>query len=163
VSTEEYAVSGRFDDAYPTLFVRALRSARAVLRDEAAAEDVAAETLARALVRWSTIGPYASAWVTRVSLNLALDVVRRKPRGLPTPEPGSEPLIDHLWLQTELAKLPRQQRVALVLRYILDLDESSTAAVLGVSVGTVHTHLRRGLSRLRTEVAAELQTDRGAS
>jgi RNA polymerase sigma-70 factor (sigma-E family) len=48
-----------------------------------------------------------------------------------------------------LARLPRQQRAVLVLRYCEDLPEAEVAALLGCSPGTVKTHAHRGLLALR--------------
>jgi DNA-binding CsgD family transcriptional regulator len=56
-----------------------------------------------------------------------------------------------------VARLPKRQREALVLRYLLDLDEEQTAAVLGVTIGTVHTHVTRGLARVRTRLPADFE------
>lgn len=139
-----------FDAAYLELFVRAQRSAYGVLGDRDAAEDVAAETMARAFARWAKIASYAQPWVTRVAVNLALDALRRKPlpSAGPPPQPGGS--VDRLIIRDYLAKLSRRQREALVLRYLLDLDEEETAQALGVGVATVHTHVKRGLARIRT-------------
>jgi DNA-directed RNA polymerase specialized sigma24 family protein len=43
----------------------------------------------------------------------------------------------------------------LILRYFEDLTETRTAEILGISVGTVKSHARDGLARLR-ELAPEL-------
>jgi len=48
--------------------------------------------------------------------------------------------------------LPVMQRTALVLRYGHDLGVPEVAAAMGVSVGTVKTHLVRGLARVRGAV-----------
>ena len=40
-------------------------------------------------------------------------------------------------------------------RYLLDLDEAETVAVLGVPRGTVKSRLRRALARLRQVMDAE--------
>jgi RNA polymerase sigma factor (sigma-70 family) len=47
-----------------------------------------------------------------------------------------------------LRRLPLRQREALVLRYYLDLPEAEMAAAMGVSPGSVKTHLHRGLAAL---------------
>jgi RNA polymerase sigma-70 factor (sigma-E family) len=48
-----------------------------------------------------------------------------------------------------LARLPRQQRTVLVLRYFEDLPEAEVASLLGCSAGAVKTHAHRGLRALR--------------
>jgi RNA polymerase sigma factor (sigma-70 family) len=136
--------------AYEELFMCALRAARRILGDPEQAADVASEAVARAFVRWRRVQPYASAWVTRVAVNLALDQVRRRPKPLlPTLPVDGEPTLDRIVLAAQLARLPRRQREVLVLRYLLDLDEEETARVLGVTIGTVHTHVTRGLAHIR--------------
>jgi DNA-directed RNA polymerase specialized sigma24 family protein len=43
--------------------------------------------------------------------------------------------------------------MTIVLRYLADYSEDQVAAALGVSNGTVKIHLRRGISRLRRDLA----------
>jgi DNA-directed RNA polymerase specialized sigma24 family protein len=45
-----------------------------------------------------------------------------------------------------------------VLRILEDLSEVDTAAVLGVSTGTVKAHLSRGIARLREELNEQGET-----
>ena len=52
-------------------------------------------------------------------------------------------------LVVALTHLPKRQRDAIALRYLSDLSEADTAAAMGVSPGTVKTHLHRGLDALR--------------
>jgi RNA polymerase sigma-70 factor (sigma-E family) len=54
-----------------------------------------------------------------------------------------------------LATLPARQRSVVVLRFLDDLSEAETAAVLGIAPGSVKTHSHRALARLR----ATLQED----
>ena len=51
-------------------------------------------------------------------------------------------------LRRELLRLPSPQRLVLICRYLLDLDESETAVVLGWPRGTVKSRLHRALRRL---------------
>jgi len=57
---------------------------------------------------------------------------------------------DHEALRMELLRLPDNQRTVLICRYLLDLDEAETAAVLGVARGTVKSRSHRGLGKLRS-------------
>jgi RNA polymerase sigma factor (sigma-70 family) len=57
-------------------------------------------------------------------------------------------------LRRTLLTLPAPQRLVLTCRYLLDLDEAETATVLGIPKGTVKSRTRRGLDRLRTELAS---------
>jgi RNA polymerase sigma-70 factor (sigma-E family) len=55
---------------------------------------------------------------------------------------------DHREVIAALAGLPVRRREAIVLRYWLDLPEREIAAVMGVSPGTVKSHVSRGLAAL---------------
>lgn len=138
------------------LFVRAQRVARRIA-GEPAAEDIAAETLTRALVGWRRVRAYPQPWVTRVATNLALDTVRRRQPAvaLPTSEELDEAVVRRLALVAGLRRLSRRQREVLVLRYVLGLEEAEIAPVLGLSPGTVSTHTRRGLAAMRRRFAAD--------
>jgi RNA polymerase sigma factor (sigma-70 family) len=54
-----------------------------------------------------------------------------------------------------LAQLSPEQQKVVTCRYLLDLDEAETAAVLGWPRGTVKSRLHRGLTRLRDVLDAE--------
>jgi RNA polymerase sigma-70 factor (sigma-E family) len=56
-----------------------------------------------------------------------------------------------------LARLPRQQRAVLVLRYAADLPEAAVGELLGCSPGTVKTHAHRGLRTLRELLGGEFE------
>jgi len=55
---------------------------------------------------------------------------------------------DRRELLAALAALPARRREAIVLRYWLDLPEREIAAAMGVSTGTVKSHVSRGLDAL---------------
>ncbi|HZA19040.1 MAG TPA: RNA polymerase sigma factor [Pseudonocardiaceae bacterium] len=57
-------------------------------------------------------------------------------------------------LARQLAQLPEQQRIAVVLRHVNDLPITEIAEVLGCPPGTVKSHISRGLRRLRELSAA---------
>jgi RNA polymerase sigma factor (sigma-70 family) len=133
-----------------------------VTGSRSAAEDAVQEALVRAWERSSkgeTIDALG-AWVATVALNLSRSGVRRKmaerrarqrlgaPSSL-TPEPPHGEAVD---IERAVAQLPRRQREVVVLRYLLDLNTSETAATLRVNEGTVKSEL----SRARTSLAKTL-------
>jgi RNA polymerase sigma-70 factor (sigma-E family) len=146
-----------FDLAFENLYRLAYRVAYRILGDQGDAEDVAQETLARAVVRWSRLKDRPEGWVTRVASNLAIDRYRRRRRPA-APMTGPVGLVDpHLGergdLVVALRRLPRRQREAVVLRYLGDLSEAQVALEMGCSVGAVKSHGARGLTALRRHLS----------
>ena len=145
----------RFRAAYVELFPLAFRVAVRLVGDVSTAEDVAAEALARAYARWEHVEnlPYRDAWVLRVASNVAIDVTRRRRRRVaPVAVAEADPsdaAATRVALVAALRALPDRQRDVVVLRYLSDLPEEAVAASLGISAGTVKTHLSRGLTSLR--------------
>ena len=142
-----------FDEAFDTLFPRAERLAYRILGDWTDAEDVAAEALARAYANWRKVGslPYRDGWVLKVATNLAIDWHRRRrPVAAPVVDPDvAETAMTRVALASALAALPRRQRTVISLRYLSGMTEQEVAHVLGLSLGTVKTHARRGAEALR--------------
>jgi len=138
-----------------------LRALLVTVRDIDEAADLLAEAYARAFSRWAMVAhhPAPVAWVMRTALNLHRDRWRKLkllPRLVHPAQPVAAPelpvdpaLLDTLW------SLPKRQRQVIGLRVVLDLDTQSTAEVLGISAGTVTTHLHRALASLRNELATE--------
>jgi RNA polymerase sigma factor (sigma-70 family) len=80
-----------------------------------------------------------------------LGVVRRHTTVVAGPQSCEQAAIayeDHREVIAALADLPRRRREAIVLRYWLDLPEREIAAAMGVSPGTVKSHVSRGLAAL---------------
>jgi RNA polymerase sigma-70 factor (ECF subfamily) len=152
--------NAEFDALFDRLFPEAARLAFRVVGERSAAEDIAAEAFARALARWTSVAalPYREAWVLRVTVNLAVDTVRKK-----RPHPATDERTDTTELATlriaiahALGTLPRRQREAIGLRYLSDLTDRQVADVLGISEGTVRTHIRRGLRTLRVRFSEDI-------
>jgi RNA polymerase sigma-70 factor (sigma-E family) len=55
---------------------------------------------------------------------------------------------EHRAVARALRTLPDRQRACIALRYYDDLTESEVAEVLGISVGSVKTHVHRGMAAL---------------
>jgi len=156
------AVSGheRFERLFDEQFSRCVHLANRIVHDRAVAEELASEAFARAWSRWGRLGrdPRVDGWVLRVTTNLAIDVTRKRTIPAQIPMPSISPADTatlHVALVQALQALPKRQREAIVLRYLADLSESDVSAALGVSPGSVKTHLHRGMDRLRTALGPE--------
>ena len=152
---------GDFDSFFRGAFPKAVAVAQRVTGDWASAEDAAVEALAKAHFRWRRIGgqPWRDAWVYKVTVN---EAIRRLPRPRAVqPMPAAGDLADQVALRQALTaalrQLPRRQCEVIVLRYLLDFSEAEVAAALGVSQGTVKTHLHRGIAALRKSVGPALR------
>jgi RNA polymerase sigma factor (sigma-70 family) len=150
-----------FEAAFDELFPRAVRLANKLLRDRAAAEDVAAEALARTYARWSKVSalPYRDGWVLKVATNLAIDRLRRRPPDVrPVAADDFEDGVElRLALNAALLTLAPRQREAVALHYLGGLSDREVAQALGISLGSVKTHIHRGLKGLRGRLGAGLE------
>jgi RNA polymerase sigma-70 factor (sigma-E family) len=131
--------------------------------DRDLAEDLVAEGFTRAWVSWRKVRqhPAPRAWVVRTALNLHVSWWRRRRREVAldghdvaaSESSGQAAGMDSA-LAAALRRLPLRQREVLTLRLLLDLDTETTARTLGISAGTVGTHLHRALEALRTGLGA---------
>ena len=113
------------------------------------------------------------AWFRRLTVNACMDVARRRSRRpieveLTPIEPGlvgdsAANVADRDVLERAFRRLPPDQRVAVVLRYYLQMSVPEIAETVGVPIGTAQSRLHRGLAALRTVIApADLEADRVA-
>jgi RNA polymerase sigma-70 factor (sigma-E family) len=149
-----------FDRLVRDEHVGLLRFAYLLCGDHHRAEDAVAEALARTWPRWrggSIDDP--RAYVRRAIVNelrgrARRAGVRRRYDDRRRVEPAVR-LLDHDAAERDavheaLLRLPLRQRAAVVLRFYEDRSEQQTADLLGVSPGTVKTHVHRALEQLRT-------------
>ncbi len=149
-----------------------VRACYRILGDMHEAEDVAQETFVtayRSLSGWRGDGPFG-AWLARIAVRLAIrQAGRRKAIAWvrPTVELGREPLAalaagvgnqpEQAALLAErvsatrraLAGLAEPYREVVALRFFGERSLEEIAVLTGRPLGTVKTHLRRGLLRLR--------------
>lgn len=158
-------------DAYAVLVRRhapmAMRTA-VLLGAGGDAEDVVQEALVKAyrsLDRFRTDRPFRP-WLLRIVANEARNAHRGAVRRSAREERASRPLPTELidpaveladreaeeQLLAAVDRLPDAMRRVVVCRCLLDLDEATTAVVLGLPRGTVKSRLSRGLRRLREDL-----------
>ncbi len=129
------------------------------------ASDAVQEAFVQALVHWRRVCRYDDplAWIRRVAINKARNQSRSRRRQVALAERISQRSPDvaavpeaHDDVTVAVAALPAQQRLAAALFYFSDLSVAQVATVMGVSEGTVKSHLHAA----RAKVA---QTLEGAS
>ena len=146
-----------FEALFRTHWGPAYRAAYLVVRDAAAAEDIAQEAFlaaVRNLDRFDRRRPFAP-WLHRIVVNRAIDWTRaRRLRGevelgdyLPAPP---EPELDGSALG-RIAELAPEHRAVVVLRYVLEYTPGEIAELLDLPRGTVNSRLRRGLDRMKED------------
>jgi RNA polymerase sigma-70 factor (sigma-E family) len=149
-----------FDRLFRDEHVGLLRFAYLLCGDHHRAEDAVAEALARTWPRWRGGGiDDPKAYVRRAIVNelrgrARRASVRRRHDDRRRVEPAVR-LLDHDAAERDavheaLLRLPLRQRAAVVLRFYEDRSEQQTADLLGVSPGTVKTHVHRAIEQLRT-------------
>lgn len=131
------------------------------------AEDVAQEAFVRLHAKHGVLRDpgAARAYLRTTIVNLTrsghrhLSVVRRHPQIAEVPPRGVEDAVmasvGNADVLTALATLSARHREALVLRYWAELTEKEMAHAMGVSSGTVKSHVSSGLVALGAALAAQ--------
>ncbi|HLI45091.1 MAG TPA: sigma-70 family RNA polymerase sigma factor [Acidimicrobiales bacterium] len=155
------AAQESFEAFFDRLLPRAVGVGRRILGSPSDGEDAAVEGLARAYLRWAELSqaPHRDAWVLRVTANAAYDLLRREARARRHATSELAQLDDRHAVELRetllpsLRRLSRRQREVVILSYMVGLTQEEIAELLGCSVGSVKVHARRGLDRLRGELA----------
>ena len=140
-----------------------IRLAYVLTGDQNAAEDLLQTAFTKAAAHWGRIHSGPEAYVRQIMYREQVSGWRRRARRRETamadlpdkaaPVPDTSPEAQ-LILRDALRALPAGRRAVLVLRYLEDLPESQTAAVLGCSVGTVRSQTSRAIAQLRLALAS---------
>jgi RNA polymerase sigma-70 factor, ECF subfamily len=170
-------------DAFRVLVEResamVVRTCYRVLRDLPEAEDIAQETFViayRSLATWRGGGPFG-AWLARIAVRLAVRQLGRRrsvswigtslvghdggaisnvPAGFRLqPEHAVVAAEADVAVRRAVASLEEPYREVVALRFFAERSLDEIAALTGRPLGTVKTHLRRGLLRLRERLADE--------
>ncbi len=151
------------DDEFEQFFLENYQAVLHVLAlttgDHERATDATQEAFIKAYARWSKIRTYDSpaAWVRRVAINASRDALRsdhRRRRREEAQPFGDEPsAADKSTSDANafrlLGKLSDRQREVATLFYVDDRSVAEIASILGLSEGTVKSHLAAARDRLR--------------
>jgi len=147
---------------------RVVSIAWGIIRNPDDAEDLAQEAFLKA---YQTIGRFKSGepfgpWIYRIVSNLALDVLKHRQRyrqeELPEAEAASRRDRTDLPAMTgELARridmaiesLPEMQRIVARLYLVEEFNHSEISEMIGVSEGTVRSHLSLARGKLKNHLA----------
>lgn len=141
------------------------RLAFLLLGDWHEAEDAVQAAFLKLFRHWGRVRRQdnVEAYLRRTVVNTCYDIIRRdrrRPVSLPGEVPDRPALEQTDGLEQEqilaaLARIPRRQRAALVLRYYEDLSVEETARQLGCTEGTVKSQTARGIGALRVEMGRQ--------
>lgn len=100
------------------------------------------------------------AWIGRIAINRALDLMRAERRTAPIDAAAEIPTWDVARggdpeVTSALKALDPDRRAVLVLRYWLDMTGAQIAEVLELPIGTVNSRMARGLADLRAIMGAD--------
>lgn len=134
-----------------------------MLSDRHEAEDLAQEVFLGLHRNLSSVQSPAhlTFWLRKVTLNRAIDRLRREPRHTVSLEDAGSPIVDateqrdpllQRRLRALLAQLPPAPRAVMLLRYQEDLNPNEIARTMNMSVNTVKSHLKRSLTTLRERI-----------
>ncbi len=140
-----------------------LRLAYVLCGQREAAEDLTQTALVQAFRHWGRVAgaDHPDAYVRRILVNEYLQQRRRRERQLrhvmsfrrdagPESEPDpAESTSARDAFRVSVARLPPRARAVIVLRYYLDLDDTTIATMLGISTSTVRSTAARALADLK--------------
>jgi len=142
--------------------------ALSILRDRGAAEEAAQETFVRAWRHASTFDPRRGSvpgWLLTIARNVSINMLPSRRVDPVDPEllaesppdgdeaPGTEDrFVDSEGIREAVARLPEDQRRALVLAAFYGYTAKEVGELDGVPLGTVKTRIRSAMSKLRAEL-----------
>jgi RNA polymerase sigma-70 factor (ECF subfamily) len=160
--------AAEYDQFYRACSSRLVGQMYLLTGDREEARDCVQEALERAWARWRTVGRLADpeAWVRTVARNVSISRWRRARnatlawrRSGPNLDVSGPDTGERDELVAALRRLSVEQRTALVLHHLCDLDVQAVAAETGASVTTVTSRLSRGRAALLAQLPASLSTE----
>ncbi len=164
--SHEQALAQLYDRYNRLIFSLAL----AIVNDRESAEEITLDVFMRV---WQKAGTYrveqakVSTWLTHIARHHSIDVLRRRAARLdqsavhwedairnvesaqPSPQESAELSSRRARILDALARLPAEQKQALLLAYFGGYTQSQIAEMLAQPLGTVKTRLRLAMQKLR--------------
>jgi len=156
-----------FERLVPAYRRRVFGLAFSILRDRAAAEDLAQEVFVKL---WQALSRYdgrarLSTWIYAITRNAAVSALRARRRSVSMSDPGvlaeveglaTAPATDPVdaGLLRQVEALPEKQRQAVMLYYMDERPVDEVAEMMGMPVNTVKTHLHRARASLADALGA---------
>ena len=161
----------QFNDLIHGLESRMIRAIARIIDDSGDAEDALQNALTTIWQKLARVRRHANpaALILKVCIDAAYDVLRNRERAKRFGAPlQSDDIADSSASPPErisatetrrdllaaIRELPRNQSLAVHLRYVEELSYPEIAAALGCAESTTRKHVERGLSRLRQLVPA---------
>ncbi|MCI8852765.1 MAG: sigma-70 family RNA polymerase sigma factor [Lachnospiraceae bacterium] len=143
-------------DSYEALY----RLAFTYVHQEQDALDIVQESVYRAMKHASSVREeqYIETWLWRITMNTAIDFIRKNRRELVQeefPEAGVEDQYQDFDTLEALEVLSEKERAVVVLRFFEDRQIREVAEILQENTNTVKTILYRSLRKLKIELTRE--------
>jgi RNA polymerase sigma-70 factor (ECF subfamily) len=155
-----------FERLVPAYRRRVFGLAYSILRDRAAAEDLAQEVfvkLWRALPRYDGRARL-STWIYAITRNAAVSALRARRRSVSLADPvvlaevegiaAAPAATEDAELRRQIDALPEKQRQAVTLYYLDERPVDEVAEMMGLPANTVKTHLHRARASLARALGA---------
>lgn len=149
------ALEGLFDDHYERL----VASLTLAAGSREVARDAVQDAFVAAHVRWRRLASYEDpvGWVRRAAVNRILNHHRAGARWRRAAlrlrghddQADAQVVVDRVDVREALDRLSVRQRMAVILYYLEGMSVAEAATVMGVTAGSVKTHLSRARDVLR--------------
>jgi RNA polymerase sigma factor (sigma-70 family) len=119
--------------------------------------EAAAEAMGWAWEHWDRVQSMTNpaGYLYRLGRNRAVSRFRRRaPMAMHDRAEATDPMVEP-GLEQALARLTDSQRTAVVLIHGFEWTYQEVAVHLGISIGSVQTHLKRGMAKLRSDLRVE--------